>query len=411
MLVTTPVLSTLRRMPALLFFGLFVLWVLAGIQLSPLSTSDFIHLWGTFVDFFAVGALTVHLVTTRTRLFALLDTLVFVGTCVALYGIYGYFTHQNVSVDAFSGNSRIIAIFVVSPQLALYLTIVAPVALYRSLVSRGLLRWLAAFAAIVMLAAAVLTFSRGAILAIPFLVVVVILFLPSRLSQVVLSVGSALVAAATLILAATGAVPLFTRFLGNDVGTFNGRTYLWNALLSRFDPSQVLGNGLRSSNALLTALHLGYNGDIGNGLIATAPSNLFIGVLYDQGIVGLTFILAMFAALAVAFVRSMRGANREQRMLLAVALAILAAVIVQSLEQDDLLGQTIGVVFWTVMALPLARCWQVQPEQDSQPNNPPATAHSPTSSVGLVRQRMHAGVDEELLDRADRRMKPSRWGY
>ena len=51
--------------------------------------------WITFVDYAAVAALTVSLVSTRRRMLLLIDAMLMVGAFVAVYGIAGYLTHQH----------------------------------------------------------------------------------------------------------------------------------------------------------------------------------------------------------------------------------------------------------------------------------------------------------------------------
>jgi O-antigen ligase len=150
-----------------------------------------------------------------------------------------------------------------------------------------------------------------------------------------------------------GGVPIFGRFLNQDVTTFNGRTLLWQALLDHFDPKQILGHGLNASSQLLVDLRVSLNG----GLIATSPSNLFLGTLYDHGIIGLGLLVVMLVALLISVVKGILRARGEQRMLFVVALVILVSVFLQSFEQDDLWTQAIGVYFWVTMALPFSRCW------------------------------------------------------
>src|SRR5262249_32983706 len=148
-----------------------------------------------------------------------------------------------------------------------------------------------------------------------------------------------------------GNIPIFNRFLNQDVTTFNGRTLLWQAMLDHFDPKQLLGHGLKASNLLLVNLRVSINGN----LIAVAPSNLFLGTLYDHGIIGLGLLLTMLAGLFITIAKGILRTKGEQRILFAVALAILVSVFLQSFEQDDFWVQAIGIYFWTIMALPYCR--------------------------------------------------------
>jgi hypothetical protein len=54
----------------------------------------------------------------------------------------------------------------------------------------------------------------------------------------------------------SGQLPFLARFFNGDVSTFNGRIYLWQALLSHFQVTQWLGNGLQSSDQPLTYLRV-----------------------------------------------------------------------------------------------------------------------------------------------------------
>lgn len=105
-----PLVEVAQRMPALIFLTSFLLWMLAGIKLSPLDTVSFVKLWGVYVDGLVVAALTVALVNTRQRLLLVVDVILLVGLLVSLYGIYGYLTHHNVIYDPTTGRERVISI-------------------------------------------------------------------------------------------------------------------------------------------------------------------------------------------------------------------------------------------------------------------------------------------------------------
>lgn len=356
-ILALPLITTFQRMPALTFLLGFLLWALAGIELSPLDTVSFLKLWGTYADFVLVAILAINLVTTRQRLLWLMDAMIAIGVLVSLYGIYGYRTLQNVSYDPSTGNERILSIFSANPTLALYLSLLIPVALFRAVVSKGVVRWLELMAILIMLMAIALTFSRGALITVPLCMVMLVLLLPNRrLKRGLIGAGAA-VSLVAIFVGVTGIVPVFDRFGNSDIGTLNGRTYLWSALFQHFDPTHFFGYGLRAADTLLTSLQLGANGEIGNGLIATAPSNLFIGVLYDTGIVGLVLLVMAFLTLGWSLVRKLRTTSGEQRLLCAVALVTLFSVLLQSIEVDDLLAQGVGIYFWIIVALPFAACW------------------------------------------------------
>jgi O-antigen ligase len=338
-------------MPALTLFLAFLLWILLGIGVSPLDHGSFLKQWTLFVDYVAVAVLTINVLSTRQRMSRFIDILLVVPLVMALYGIYGYLTHHNVIVSG-TGPARITSFFQVAPALALFLSNVIPLALYRVFTTRKAGRVIAFVTLCALLAALGLTFSRGAIIGVILSLVIAVLLLPSRRVKLA-ALGLASLAALVVIVAN---VPLFARFFSIDLATVNGRTYLWQAVLANFDPGQLLGNGLGASNALLAGLASSGNAQIA-GAVASSPSNLYVGTLYDHGIIGLVLLLVTFVALAVGLIRGMRRATGEHRVLFVMALVTLVSVIVQSFEQNDILAQSIGVDFWIVVALPFALHW------------------------------------------------------
>jgi O-antigen ligase len=169
------------------------------------------------------------------------------------------------------------------------------------------------------------------------------------------------------VLVTVGNVPLFERFAntGSELATANGRTYLWHALLQYFDPTQLNGYGLGAGQALLTHLQIGTNGELNNGLVATAPSNLFIGTLYDQGIIGLALLISAFVVLAGSLIAGIRAATGDRRVLFAMSILMLINALIQSIDVDDLLSlQPAGTYFWIMAALPFAAHWSPSREVD-----------------------------------------------
>jgi O-antigen ligase len=92
-------------------------------------------------------------------------------------------------------------------------------------------------------------------------------------------------------------------------------------------------------------------------LIATSPSNLFVGTLYDHGIIGAILLALVFIVLLVSLIWQMRRATPEHRVLLAAALAAFVNMTLQSFESSDFWAQGIAIYFWIIMALSFALCW------------------------------------------------------
>jgi len=347
-----PIKQTFKRVPALAILFLYLLWVLLGIGISPKDPGSFLKGWTLALDCVAVGVLTINVLTTRQHLLRLIDAILLPATFDSLYGIYGYFTRQNGVVDPTTSLFRIFSITGAAPALALFLSIVIPVAIYRASTLYGSKRVGVLTLVFIFLVALALTFTRTAFICLPLSLIIMILFLPSRKTKIGLLGSSLALAVGVALLATVSNVSIFSRFFNQDIATLNGRTYLWQALLDRFDPTQLLGHGLGAANFLLVNLRVGFI-----GVIATSASNLFLAALYDHGIIGLTLLSLLFIVLGVGLIAGMRKATGEQRTLFVVALVVLVSMVLQSLEQNDFWEQSIGIYFWIVMALPFAICW------------------------------------------------------
>ncbi|HLX56501.1 MAG TPA: murein biosynthesis integral membrane protein MurJ [Ktedonobacteraceae bacterium] len=356
-----PFRQTLQRMRPLAFLLIYLLWILAGIGISGLGIGTFLTSWLLLLDNAAVAILTVNLLTTRKRLLGLVDAFLLLSAFVSLYGIYGYITKQNVVTDSSSSLSRIGSIFGQAPTvLAFFLSMVIPLAIYRTLTLHGLKRAGGLMLVLVSLMALGLTLTRSAFISVPVSIVVLIFFLPSRKMKVGLLGGIAALAALMALLVKFGNIPIFERFFSQDITTLNGRTYIWQALLDRFDPTRLLGYGLNASNNLLTNLRVGFGG----GVIGSAPHDLFLGELYDHGIIGVTLLVLTLTALVIALISGARKTCGEQRTLFAVALAVFVSVLLQSIDSNEIWNQGIGIYFWIIMALPFALCWSA-PKQST----------------------------------------------
>src|SRR5229473_8332755 len=357
-----PIKQTFQRMPALAILLLYLIWALAGIGISPVGTGPFLTQWTLMLDCVAVGVLTINVLTTRQHLLKLIDALLIVAAFVSLYGIYGYFTRQNGVVDPTTSLFRIYSVFSAAPAAALFLSVVIPPAIYRASTLRGFKRLGVSTLVFTFLVAMTLTFTRSAFICVALSIIIMILFLPSRKMKIGLLCSSLVLAAGVVLLATIGNISIFSRFFNQDLATLNGRTYLWQALLDRFDPTQLLGHGLGAAQFLLKNLQVGFN-----GVIATSPSNLFLGALYDHGIIGLTLLTLMFIVLGAGLIARMRKTTGEQRVLFTMELAVFVNVILQSFDANDFWAQSIGIYFWIVMALPFALCWSTT-KQSSRTN-------------------------------------------
>ncbi|HTK10836.1 MAG TPA: lipid II flippase MurJ [Ktedonobacteraceae bacterium] len=354
MLTSVPFVQSLQRMRPVFFFLLYLLWIFASIAVIPPDTLNlFLIAWFTRFNYLAMAVIALSLLFTRQRLLILVDLLLFGSSFISFYGIYGYFTHHNGVVDPNTLVFRIFSTFSSAPSLALFLSVVFPLALFRAWTARGWGRVLAAVVAASILLALGMTYTRGAFISVPISFLLVSLLLFSPRVNISLFCGLAALGGGVFFLGQIASIPFLGRFFNQDITTLNGRTYLWQALLDNFDPGQLLGHGYGAADALLRTYRVG----MGGGVIATSTSSLYVATLYDHGIVGLALLLLTFLSLIVVAVKEMRHATGERKVLFGVALIAIINVVIQSLDLNDIWNQTIGLYFWLIMALPFVRYW------------------------------------------------------
>lgn len=315
------------------------------------------------LDCVAISVLAINVLTTRQHLLKLIDAILIPATFISLYGIYGYFTKTNGVIDPTTSLFRIYSITSAAPALALFLSMVIPPAIYRAYTLHGFKRLGMWILVIIFLATMVLTFSRSAFICVALNIIIAVLFIPSRKMKIGLLVSSLALAVGVILLVTIGNISIFDRFFNQDVATLNGRTYLWQALLDRFNPMQLQGHGFGAARIFLINLQVGYR-----GVISTSPSNLYITALYDHGIIGLTLLALVFIVLGIGLIAGIRKTTGDQRALFIMALVVLVNMVVQSFEQNDFWAQTIGIYFWVIIAFPFAVCWSTA-KQSSRTNN------------------------------------------
>lgn len=343
-----------RRLPGLVWQLLYLAWILLGFGFSPLDARAFFTRWLTMLAYPAVSLLAIGLLTTRRRLLGLIDTLLITALLVSLYGLYGFLTHQQGEIDPGTHLFRITSLFTQATTFAFYLSLVVPLALYRSIYARGVWRLACGLLTLCLLATLLLTFTRGAYASVCMEMLLMALCQPIRRARSWVVGGLLILCGLTIALGGSGQVPFLARFFSGDMATLNGRTYLWQALLSRFQVTQWFGNGLQASDSVLSHLRVG---NYGQGVIGTAPHNLYLGTLYDHGVAGLLLLIGVFLSLGRGLLRGIHRSSGERRMLHAVALAALVGLLLQSFVSRDIWIQQIGIPFWLIAALPFALCW------------------------------------------------------
>jgi O-antigen ligase len=368
LLLVVPIKPAFQRMPVLPFLFAYLVWLFCGIGFSTIGIGQFLIYWIGYITCIAIATLMIHLLTTRKLLLGIIDALLIQGVFLSFYGIYGYFTYQNGLYDTnIAGLYRIGSVFAAPPTLAFLLSLLIPLAIYRTITLKGWKIGIGLLCIFILLTAMELTFTRAADLSMPLSIIVVICFIPSRKLKGWLLVGGITLGSLCLLLASLIEIPLLSRFLNPDVGTLNGRTFLWGALLTHFDPTHLAGYGLNASDILLEQLQVGN----GQGVIGTAPHNILLQALYDHGIIGLCLLTLILIVLPWSLITRMRNTTPEHRMMLGMALAVYINVVIQSQLVTVLWSQEVCVYVWMILTLPFISYWKQH--EDNFSNTPTRT--------------------------------------
>lgn len=390
LLFVLPTREAFKRMPALFFWLAYFLWVLLSIGISPIPYQTFLVDWTSQLDFFAVSVLVIILIDSRQKLLSFIDAMIVPAIFIALYGLWGFTVQQNGVMDPTTGFFRISSIFMdTPPTLGLYLSILIPITIYRLFTLRGFFKLcIGTFVLLLLLLALGLTFNRGTLLAMGLGLIITVLILPSTKIKGI-AIGAGITLAGLLFLGTTLAdIPLLSRFSNSDITSLNGRTYLWQAIIDHFDPTQILGNGMQSSDILLANLRVGFDGNV----IATAAHNIYLEAMYEHGIIGLVLLLLALGAIGYVLLRKYRVGSYEQKLLLAIAIGTFVSIVVQCYESNDIWNQGVGIYFFIFMALPFARYWD-----KTYWHNPPLPGQKDFEATKMQQGSDHLQVESEEL--------------
>ncbi|HEU5439204.1 MAG TPA: murein biosynthesis integral membrane protein MurJ [Ktedonobacterales bacterium] len=323
----------------------FLAWVLVGFLRSPLAHSQFaIDVLG-YLDYGMLFLLAATLLTTRKRLEQFVTAVLCTSTALAALGLAQYLLRFGGFQEAGAPLIyRVEAIFGWSNSFAFYLILTLPLAMYRAMTARSSQRGAWWIALLINIVALLLTFSRGALVAVILMALVAALLLEPRWRRRLL-VGMAASMVVGAVLVAIPQLGLQKRLLAN-LTTLNARTYGWEVLLKHLHPSDPIGHGLYSSLAIL--------GQVSPDDVA-APHSLYLQVFYDHGWVGLGLLLATLTLLILRAVRGALRATGEARVLLALVAGGLVAAVAQLSVGNTFWVYGLGTYFWLLAALPFAQ--------------------------------------------------------
>lgn len=387
---------TRRRWPlATWTYALFLLWVLLGFTLSPLSHAQFGIDWLGFLNYGLVFILAVVELRTLRRFERFVTVLLCSATLLALLGIAEY-------VLRFGGFQqpgarfiyRVGGIYGWSNSYGFYLALILPLAMYRVLTASRNRRLLWGLVLGTIACALLLTFVRTALVAVFLLVIVAAFLLDRRMRKLLLSGLAVVVVIGGMLLLIPG-LGVRQRLLQN-VATLNARTFAWQVLLTHLHLTAPFGQGLFASLALLNRVGLDN---------VRAPHSVFLQVLFDHGVVGLLFLVASFVLLIGGAVHQALRSQGNARLLAAlVAGGLIGATAYVSVD-NTFWVYGLGTYFWLLAALPYARAFEKRPRGDTSAANPAADGHArgdpaqavPVASTTLPAPMLPMGEEDIAL--------------
>lgn len=323
-----------------------------------------IYLLSTFTSVTVSGSLKGGLLTTAFILFALVlqsavrreretDWLVYVivavGAFVSLYGIYQYVTGASgaaawLDESMFSSLSvRVYSTFENPNMLSAYLILVTPLAFsacFTAKTQSG--KTLAAAAFLLMLAAMVLTFSRGGWLGILFAAAIFLVMLDRRF----LFLGLALLAAMFVVMPQS-VVSRFTSIGNMADSSTSYRVAIWKGTLLMLKDYWFCGIG--PGTAAFRTVYPTYSYA---SALAQHSHNLYLQTVCDCGVCGLfTFLAVCFSSLKSTASAIARGADKKRRVRLMAVNSGLFGFLVEGMTDFSFYNYRVMLMFWAFVGL------------------------------------------------------------
>ncbi len=295
----------------------------------------------------------------RAALWRIVNCFLLGAVAVALVGVYQFATGTDL-ITAEEGLARIRSVYGSPNNLALYLGRAVPVAAAAMLIGTGKWRrWAYGAALVVMLAAAALTFSKGALLlGLPAGLAVVLIGWLGRRGWWLVGGGAAAGVAALPLLAR---VPRFAGLLDFSSGTTFFRVKLWVSAWRMFRDHPLLGVG--PDNFLYQYRSRYILPEAWQEPNLSHPHNLALDFLSRLGLlglaVGLWLVMGFWRAAFSAFRRlarpaaTTRLAPAERRSLLALTvglMGLIAAMLAHGLVDHGLFLVDLSFAFFLALA-------------------------------------------------------------
>jgi O-antigen ligase len=333
--------------------GLFVLVCIISLIWADLRGVAVTELRQMVIEPFTMYLALRTLPTSEGERWRIVDLLVLTGVIVSLIGFYQFATGIDI-ITAEAGAQRLKSVFGTPNNAALFLERIIPIGGALALIGRGNARrrWLYGIAGALMLGAAGLTLSKGAILlGIPAGLALVVILWAGRRGVIAVAAGAAVEIAALIPLSR---LPRFSGLIDFSSGTSSSffRLQLWQSTLRMIRDHPITGVGLDQFLYQYRGRYI--LPDAWQQPDLSQPHNFLLNYWVRLGIVGLAagvWMQAAFWRMAWGLQARLKGRDADQRALVVGLMGGMAAFLAHGMV--DAVHFVIDLAFIFYMSLGL----------------------------------------------------------
>lgn len=338
--------------------GLFVIvMILIYIIASVTSFAPFksIQIWAVYFAFMIFYFVIINTIKTKTQLFNLLKLFAVSALFVCLYGIAQYIFGWNVKQawmdeEMFEDIKMRIYSTLENPNvLGEYILLTLPVCISLMWTAKKALpRIVYGGMSLILALALILTFSRGCWLGIMAAAAVFITFAAGKLW------GLALIALPLVpFILPESIINRFTSIGDMSDSSTSYRVYIWMGTLLMLKDFWISGIGLGTEAFTQVYPFYSYN-----GIVAPHPHNLFLQIITEAGVTGLTVFLLLlfffFKNLVVGYQHFGKG-SKFSVAIVGIASAVVGFLL-QGMFDNCFYNYRVFMIFWAVLAIGIAAC-------------------------------------------------------
>jgi len=337
-LLTIKKRKKIATMPLTAFWLLFLATTLVGVLMSFDNLASLAE-WLRLLSIFALFLSGFLLVDTQLELKRLVKVAVLSALIPGFFALYQYFTDTGLTVPLEGIYNRIYGTFAHPNLFAYYLVLVSVLAAYLLGASRKkfVADQIFFLPLVFFLALLVLTFTRGA-----WLALVLVMFIVGLIKfRKFLVVG--LVA---ILFAYIFVTPINNRvndlFSRNPYGSISWRIKLWTDSLAYVGDNRLLGYGTGLASELILEKR-------GEAYGSSDPHNDYLKIALENGLIGLFFYAALLIALVYRLLAAyLAGRGSEIKILALILFGLTISFIIMGFADNILRNTALMWAFWSL---------------------------------------------------------------